>query len=160
MRKTPEGFLSLWIRKMDETNIHNILRCPYWTKAISSGGFMGNYMPTGDAKSLYERECNEGRYKRSHQKEYLKLDLQESKDLVGKIHCSYWGIPPVVRFLAKPFLFLCGARSISGSNINGLVHHWWMSHIHIIHIHIIHICCCRQIGHNNANVTAALKVTE
>lgn len=86
MRKTPEGFLSLWIRKMDETNTHNILRCPYWT--ISAGGFMGNYMPTGDAKSSYEREFNEGRYK-SHQKEYLKLDLQESKDSVGKIHCRY-----------------------------------------------------------------------
>lgn len=50
---------------------------------------MGNYMPTGDAKNSYERERNEGRYKRSHQKEYLKLDLQESKDSVGKIQCSY-----------------------------------------------------------------------
>lgn len=38
-------------------------------------------MPTGDAESSYERECNEGRYERSHQKEYLKWDLQESKDL-------------------------------------------------------------------------------
>lgn len=52
-------------------------------------GFMDNYMPAGDAKSLYERECNEGRYKISHQKEYLKWDLQESKDLLGKIDCSY-----------------------------------------------------------------------
>lgn len=89
MKKTLEGFPSLWIRKMDETNIHNILRCPYLTKAISPSGFMGNYMPTGDTKSSYERERNEGRYKRSHQKEYLKLNLQESKDSVGKIQCSY-----------------------------------------------------------------------
>lgn len=52
---------------------------------------MGKYMSTGDAKSLYEKECNEGRYKRvlSHQNEYLKLEPQKSKDSAGKIHCSY-----------------------------------------------------------------------
>lgn len=75
MRKTPEGLLSLWIRKMDETNIHSILRCPYWTKAFSPSGFMDKHMPTGDAKGLYEQVRNEGRHKGSHQKEYLKLDL-------------------------------------------------------------------------------------
>ena len=63
-------------------------------------------MPTGDAKSLYERECNEGRYKRSHQKEYLKWDLQESKDLLGKIDCSYSGVPQVVVFSLKLLLLL------------------------------------------------------
>lgn len=39
-------------------------------------------MPTGDAKSLYEQVRNEGRYKRSHQKEYLKLDLYKNQKIV------------------------------------------------------------------------------
>lgn len=63
-------------------------------------------MPTGDAKSLYERERNEGRYKRSHQKEYLKWDLQESKDLQGKIDRSYRSVPQVVVFSVKLSLLL------------------------------------------------------
>lgn len=52
-------------------------------------------------KSLHERECNEGRYKGSHQKEYLKWDLQESKDLPGKIECSNRSVPQVVVFSLK-----------------------------------------------------------
>lgn len=82
------------------------LRCPYCKGGYFPCRFMDNYMPTGDAKSLYERECNEGRYKRSHQKEYLKWDLQESKDLLGKIDCSYSGVPQVVVFSLKLLLLL------------------------------------------------------
>lgn len=45
------------------------------------GGFMSNYEPTGNVekKKYHEVECNEGGYERSHQKEYLKWDLQESE---------------------------------------------------------------------------------
>lgn len=42
-------------------------------------GFMDNYMPSGDVKSLYERECNEGRYKISDQKEYLNRTYRNQK---------------------------------------------------------------------------------
>lgn len=46
------------------------------------GGFLSNYQPTGDEEKKeisHEVECNEGGYERSHQKEYLKWDLQESE---------------------------------------------------------------------------------
>lgn len=76
-------------------------------------GFMDNYMPAGDVKSFHERDCNEGRCKRSHQREYLKWDLQEPKDLLGKIDCSNSSAPQVVVFSVKLYLL---PRCISFSN--------------------------------------------
>lgn len=99
------GALILWIRKWMR-QIFTTLKILILCRGYFPHGFMDNYMPTGDVKSLHERECNEGRYKRSHQKEYLKWDLQESKDLLGKIDCSNWSVPQVVVFSVKLFLLL------------------------------------------------------
>lgn len=65
---------------------------------------MDNCLPSGDVKA-YERECNEGRYKRRHQKEYLKWDLQESKDLLGKNQLQLLKYPLACSVF--PFVGIC-----------------------------------------------------
>lgn len=86
-------WIRIWMRQIFTTLKTLILHGGYFPH-----GFMDNYMPTEDVKSLHERECNEGWYKRSHQKEYLKWYLQEPKDSLGKIDCIHWSTPQVLVF--------------------------------------------------------------